>query len=86
MTRTTGESPPTWLDQWVAERNAELRTARLEREAEDPGVPLQYGTATGVPTFHPWSAVAGARVRLPRVFNLDKLHRRVLELMGQKPL
>lgn len=75
-----------WIDEWWATLAAEFRTARLEAASTDVGYPAWYGTATGAPTYAPWSAVMAAVTRLPRVMNLDKLHRRVLELLGVKPL
>lgn len=82
MSETTG----TWLTEWFAGQLAVDAAHRLEAEMADPGVPVWYGTCLGQPTMHPWSAVAGAMTKLARVFNLDKLHRRVLQLMGQEPL
>lgn len=76
----------TWVDDWWASRLAELRMVRLEAEGSDPGIPAYYGTATGQPTVAPVSYVAAARERIRPVFNLDRLHRNVLALLGQKPL
>lgn len=74
-----------WIDTWWAGRRAELVAARVTAETEDPGVPVWYGTATSRHSPHPWTAVAGARHKIPAVLNLDKLHRRVLELFGVEP-
>lgn len=87
MTTGTSTSPPsqTWIDEWWASRTVESRTARLEAESTDPGFPAWYDTATGGKTYAPWSAVMAARERrYPSLLNLDKLHRRVLELLGVK--
>lgn len=80
---TAGSS--TWIDEWWAGQLAEVRAARLTAEAQDPGVPAWYGTALSRTSYHPWSAVAGARHRIPDVFNLDRLHRAVLALNGVTP-
>lgn len=71
-----------FIDEWWAERRNALKMARYEAELADAGIPAWYTTATGEPTHHPWSAVAGARDRLPALINLDKLHRRVYKLLG----
>lgn len=75
-------TPATELELWWRDNRAALKLARLEREAEDPGVPAYYGTCTGGTTPHPWSAVAGCREPPRKVLNLDKLRRRVMELIG----
>lgn len=82
----TSQSPGTWLDEWWAFSLHALKSAREAREAEDPGLPAYYGTCLGQPTIAPVSYVAAAREKSRPVFNLDKLHRNVLQLMGQKPL
>lgn len=79
-------TPGTWLDDWLVERNAQLSHERRLRDAEDPGIPAYYGTCTGQPTVAPVSYVAAAREKLRPVFNLDRLHRNVLRLLGQNPL
>lgn len=76
---------PPWLDAWWALQRAQRKQERLEREAEDPGVPAWRTEAMGYSSPAPVSFVAAARHRIPDVFNLDKLHRRVYELMGVVP-
>ncbi len=71
-----------WLAAWFALEKANLKMARLEKAAEDPGVPAYLG---GTATVAPVSFVAAARQRIPSVFNLDKLHRRIYELYGVTP-
>lgn len=76
---------PDWFLASFALYLAQLKQARLEREAEDPGVPAYRTEDMGYTSPAPVSFVAGMHKRIPSVFNLDKLHRRVLELLGVKP-
>lgn len=70
-----------WFDEWWLRRRAEYVAERLEKEAEDPGVPALLWLSSPAPV----SFVAAARHKIPAVFNLDKLHREVLGLYGVKP-
>lgn len=60
------------MSDWVGDLWAEMRKPEVPEE-DDPGVPAYYGTATGEPTIHMWSAVAGARERLQKTFDLNNL-------------
>lgn len=72
-----------WIDTWWAERLLEIKTQRLEREAEDPGVPMWYPHPGA---YAPVSFYAAAvQKKIPSVFNLDRLHREVLAIYGVTP-
>lgn len=66
-----------WVDDWWEDR----RKAPVI-EAVDKGYLALQGTATGQPTIHPWSAVAGARERLQGVFDLPNLRYQVYHFWG----
>lgn len=77
------KSPPFLVDWWAEVREAE-KVARLQAQQEDPGYPAMHGTCTGEQTVHPWSAVMGARERIPKLIAWPNVLRQVAIWMGVK--
>lgn len=66
------------LELWWKSTRLQLRQERLQQEQQIP-VPLNWSTG------YPVDMIEGVRERPRLVLNLDKLHRRVFELLGVRP-
>lgn len=73
---------PAFLDDWWQQVRDNEKLQRLEALQEDPGYPALHGTATGGQTVHPWSAVMGARERIPKLIAWPNVIRRLAQLFG----
>ena len=61
-----------FVEEWWEERREEARAELRRLTAPEEGHPARYDTTTS-PTDHPWSAVLGAKERLPRQISLRNL-------------
>lgn len=82
MSDESSEKPAkNWLEEWWDERIDAERAAHNETN-EERGYLALTGLASGGPTIHPWSAVAGAREKLQRRIDLPTLRYSVYKALG----
>lgn len=68
-----------WLVDWWNEKRVEGHEIL---NPPDKGHPAYYGSCTGHPTPHPWSAALGSVELIQKQINLPVLRERVYILMG----